>query len=115
MMCDLRDVGVSVGDNSTGKSVPPRDIRQKTSHKEDKDIFSDIDFEPNIFIFDNFPGGIGLSPSLFDLEKELLKQCLKTIAACPCKEGCPSCVGPVKESGKQAKEVALEILRIIIN
>lgn len=115
MMCDLRDVGVSVGDNSTGKSVPPRDIRQNTSHKEDKDIFSDIDFEPNIFIFDNFPGGIGLSPSLFDLEKELLKQCLKTIAACPCKEGCPSCVGPVKESGKQAKEVALEILRIIIN
>ncbi|TET73415.1 MAG: DEAD/DEAH box helicase [Candidatus Aminicenantes bacterium] len=115
MMCDLRDVGVSVGDNSTGKSVPPRDIRQKTSHKEDKDIFSDIDFEPNIFIFDNFPGGIGLSPSLFDLEKELLKQCLKTIAACPCKEGCPSCLGPVKESGKQAKEVALEILRIIIN
>lgn len=115
MMCDLRDVGVSVGDNSTGKSVPPRDIRQKTSHKEDKDIFSDIDFEPNIFIFDNFPGGIGLSPSLFDLEKELLKQCLKTIATCPCKEGCPSCVGPVKESGKQAKEVALEILRIIIN
>lgn len=115
MMCDLHDVGVSVGDNSTGKSVPPRDIRQKTSHKEDKDIFSDIDFEPNIFIFDNFPGGIGLSPSLFDLEKELLKQCLKTIAACPCKEGCPSCVGPVKESGKQAKEVALEILRIIIN
>lgn len=115
MMCDLRDVGVSVGDNSTGKSVPPRDIRQKTSHEEDKDIFSDIDFEPNIFIFDNFPGGIGLSPSLFDLEKELLKQCLKTIAACPCKEGCPSCVGPVKESGKQAKEVALEILRIIIN
>lgn len=115
MMCDLRDVGVSVGDNSTGKSVPPRDIRQNTSHKEDKDIFSDIDFEPNIFIFDNFPGGIGLSPSLFDLEKELLKQCLKTIAACPCKEGCPSCVGPVKESGKQAKKVALEILRIIIN
>ncbi|MCK4496040.1 MAG: DEAD/DEAH box helicase [Candidatus Aminicenantes bacterium] len=115
MMCDLRDVGVSVGDNSTGKSVPPRDIRQKTSHKEDRNIFSDIDFEPNIFIFDNFPGGIGLSPSLFDLEKELLKQCLKTIAACPCKEGCPSCVGPVKESGKQAKEVALEILRIIIN
>ena len=115
MMCDLRDVGVSVGDNSTGKSVPPRDIRQKTSHKENKVIFSDIDFEPNIFIFDNFPGGIGLSPSLFDLEKELLKQCLKTIAACPCKEGCPSCLGPVKESGKQAKEVALEILRIIIN
>ena len=49
--------------------------------------FSDIDFEPNIFIYDNFPGGIGLSPSLFDLETVLLDRCRKTIAACPCKEG----------------------------
>jgi DEAD/DEAH box helicase domain-containing protein len=76
--------------------------------------FSDIDFEPNIFIYDNFPGGIGLSPSLFDLETELLERCHKTITACPCKEGCPSCVGPTKESGRQAKQVALEILLKIL-
>jgi len=114
MMCDLHDVGVVVGDNATGKSIPPRNIPFKISQDEGPTDFSDIDFEPNIFIYDNYPGGIGLSPSLFELEKDLLEQCMKTIAACPCKEGCPSCVGPSKESGKQAKQVALHVLKNLL-
>ncbi len=113
MMCDIHDVGVSIGDNSTGKSLPPRSIPLSITVDEDQADFSEIDFEPNIFIYDNFPGGIGLSPSLFDLEIELLERCRKTISACLCKEGCPSCVGPTKESGQQAKQVALEILHRI--
>ena len=114
MMCDLHDVGVSIGDNSTGKSIPPRDIRLKISPEEQLQDFSDVAFEPNIFIYDNYPGGIGLSPSLFDLEKTLLEHSQKTIQACPCKEGCPSCVGPTRASGKQAKQVALEILNRLL-
>jgi len=114
MMCDIHDVGVSIGDNTTGKSVPPRDIPLKSLDEKEEPAFYDIAFEPNIFIYDNFPGGIGLSPSLFDLEKELLEQCLKTIKACPCQEGCPSCVGPTKESGRQAKQVATEILKSLL-
>ena len=114
VMCDIHDVGVSTGYNLTGKSIPPRNIPLKITLEEEQPDFSKIDFEPIIFIYDNFPGGIGLSPSLFDLEKELLKRCQKIITACPCKEGCPSCVGPTKESGKQAKQVALEILLRII-
>ncbi len=110
MMCDIHDVGVSVGDNSTGKSVPPLNISSALKDEEKTLDLSDIAFEPNIFIYDNFPGGIGLSPSLFELQKELLEQCLKTISSCPCQEGCPSCVGPTKESGKNAKPVALRIL-----
>lgn len=109
MMCDYRDVGVSIGDNTTGKSLPPHELRIKTSFPNEE-LFSETDFEPNIFIYDNFPGGIGLSPSLFDLQEKLLERCLKTINDCPCQKGCPSCVGPVKESGELAKEVAREIL-----
>jgi DEAD/DEAH box helicase domain-containing protein len=115
MMCDIHDVGVSIGDNSTGKSLPPRNIPAAVTMGEDVQDFSDIDFEPNIFIYDNFPGGIGLSPSLFDLESELLERSRKTISACPCKQGCPSCVGPTKESGRQAKQVSLEILTKILD
>jgi DEAD/DEAH box helicase domain-containing protein len=48
---------------------------------------------------------------LFDLDKDLLKHSLKTINVCPCQEGCPSCVGPSRETGRQAKQVAQEILR----
>ena len=115
MMCALHDIGVSVGDNATGKSIPPRDIRKKLPDNEKQDIFSEGDFEPNIFIYDNFPGGIGLSPSLFELRDTLLRQCLQTIKACPCQDGCPSCVGPTKESGKYAKAVALQILNDLLN
>lgn len=114
MMCDLHDIGVSIGDNATGKSIPPRDISSKI-HREEVNFLNDMEFEPNIFIYDNYPGGIGLSPSLFELEDKLLRHCRETIEACPCKEGCPSCVGPSKASGEQAKQVALEILKKLAN
>jgi DEAD/DEAH box helicase domain-containing protein len=111
MMCDLHDVGVSVGDNLTGESVPPRDILPRVATFDENPVFIEPDFEPNIFIYDNYPGGIGLSPALYELEKDLLKHSLKTINLCPCQEGCPSCVGPSRETGRQAKQVAQEILR----
>ncbi|MGB8951058.1 MAG: DEAD/DEAH box helicase [Candidatus Aminicenantales bacterium] len=114
MMCDLHDVGVSIGDNATGESIPPQNIPIKIPIPESEQPFTAIDFEPNIFIYDNYPGGIGLSPSLFELEKRLLQHCLQTIAVCACQEGCPSCVGPVKESGEQAKQVAAEILKRLL-
>ena len=111
MMCDLHDIGVSLGDNSTGRSVPPRDIRQRVPEREEMMFYADEAFEPNIFVYDNFPGGIGLSPSLFELEGRLLQRCLETIRSCPCQGGCPSCVGPTKSSGQRSKEVALLILQ----
>ncbi len=115
MMCDLHDIGISLGDNATGKSIPPRDIRQRIPNREEMMFYADEAFEPNIFVYDNFPGGIGLSPSLFELEKKLLEQCLKTIRGCPCQGGCPSCVGPTKSSGQMAKDVALQILQELLS
>jgi len=109
LMCDIHDIGVSIGDNASGESIPPKDLVAKIQPIQGP-VYADVDFEPNVFIYDNYPGGIGLSPSLFDLDKRLLDYALKTIAACPCHEGCPSCVGPTKESGEMAKEVAVEIL-----
>ncbi|MCX6559564.1 MAG: DEAD/DEAH box helicase [Candidatus Aminicenantes bacterium] len=109
LMCDIHDIGVSLGDNSTGESIPPKDLLAKIQPLRGP-VYADTDFEPNIFIYDNYPGGIGLSPSLYDLDTTLLEHCLRTIKACPCKDGCPSCVGPTKESGEMAKEVALDIL-----
>ena len=114
MMCDLHDVGVSIGDNTTGESLPPRGISAQMGAREDIAPIPAEDFEPNIFIYDNYPGGIGLSPSLFLLDRKLLEHALKTIEACPCQEGCPSCVGPIRESGAQAKQVALDILKRLL-
>ena len=46
-----------------------------------------------MFIYDAYPGGIGLSEPLYRLHSRLLAQSLSLIEACPCREGCPSCVG----------------------
>lgn len=114
MMCDVHDVGVSIGDNSTGLTLPPRDLPARKRPPEGEELMLGPDFEPNIFIYDNFPGGIGLSPSLYALETRLLDHALRTIEACPCRDGCPSCVGATHESGRDAKKVAREILRRLL-
>jgi DEAD/DEAH box helicase domain-containing protein len=70
-----------------------------------------VAFEPNIYLYDNYPGGVGLSEPLFRMSDALLANTKRLIENCPCQSGCPSCVGPVGEIGEKGKEVALEILK----
>jgi DEAD/DEAH box helicase domain-containing protein len=70
--------------------------------------------KPVIAIYDQFPGGIGLSAKLYELVDDTLEQCLQTINQCGCEEGCPSCVGPAGENGFGGKEYAREILNSIL-
>ncbi len=67
----------------------------------------------NVFIYDNYPGGIGLSEPLYRLHGRLLRESQALIAGCRCRDGCPSCVGPAGEIGSRGKEVALAILEAI--
>ncbi|MDR1062126.1 MAG: DEAD/DEAH box helicase [Clostridiales bacterium] len=56
---------------------------------------------PTVFIYDNYPGGVGFSDKLYELHGELFETALKIIGECSCSGGCPSCVGPAEEfSGK---------------
>lgn len=115
LMCDRHDLGVAIGDNLTGQSMPPRELpRHRLPEDEKSRAFLSPDFSPNIFLYDRFPGGIGLSPALFEMSASLLRACLETIDACPCESGCPSCVGPVRESGEKAKPVARKILQQLL-
>ncbi len=50
-----------------------------------------------IYVYDKFPGGIGLAESLTDRLSTLLNAALDLIVACSCEEGCPSCVGAKDE------------------
>ncbi len=45
-----------------------------------------------IFIYDAYPGGIGIAEKGFDLVGELWQTTLKAITECPCHDGCPSCI-----------------------
>ena len=45
-----------------------------------------------IFIYDGYPGGVGLAQRGFDIILKLLGQTLDLVRGCPCEQGCPSCI-----------------------
>jgi len=47
---------------------------------------------PAIFIYDGYPGGIGISHQAFARFEELCADALRLISECSCTGGCPSCV-----------------------
>jgi DEAD/DEAH box helicase domain-containing protein len=46
----------------------------------------------SIFVYDGYPGGIGLSRRGYDAFERLAGDARTLIAECPCESGCPSCV-----------------------
>ncbi|MBN1218378.1 MAG: DEAD/DEAH box helicase [Anaerolineae bacterium] len=47
---------------------------------------------PQIFIYDGYPGGVGITEQGFDLLTQLWEATLAAIKDCPCDDGCPSCI-----------------------
>lgn len=83
----------------------PQDIRVVS------EVRSPFNGKPTIYIYDNYPGGVGFSEKMFELRRPLLKAAQELILGCGCEKGCPSCVGPIDEVGIKGKESALLILR----
>jgi DEAD/DEAH box helicase domain-containing protein len=110
LMCDGRDIGVAIGDNSQGTASVERGFKRLTAGAAAPAPPPGPDYEPNVFIYDNYPGGIGFSQPIYELHGKLLSESKRLIESCPCHEGCPSCVGPVGEVGHRGKETALAIL-----
>jgi len=71
-----------------------------------------------IFIYDGYPGGVGLSRKAFEKILELLQLALKTISSCSCEIGCPSCVhSPKCGSGNRPmdKAAALDLIDMLLS
>lgn len=45
-----------------------------------------------IFIYDAYAGGVGIAEVAYEQIEALLESVIATIRACPCEDGCPSCV-----------------------
>ena len=60
---------------------------------------------PTIYLYDAYPGGIGLAEKAYDLLGTLLDACLQQATGCACEDGCPACVGP--DAGGRAPTVRL--------
>jgi DEAD/DEAH box helicase domain-containing protein len=89
VMCDPRDLGISITEDVAGSLAV---------------------FEPNLYLYDNYPGGIGQSAALFKLAPQLIESAAKLLDSCACEVGCPSCVGPIGEVGERGKETARRML-----
>jgi DEAD/DEAH box helicase domain-containing protein len=66
-----------------------------------------------IFIYDAYPGGIGIAEKGFDLVEQLWQATLKAITECPCQDGCPSCVQSPK-CGNNNKPLDKKAAQIIL-
>jgi DEAD/DEAH box helicase domain-containing protein len=109
LMCDGRDLGTAIGERppapgtESGEFTPTRMEEAIGAHAKEF-------FEPNLYLFDAYPGGIGFSEPLFRAHELLVRKTRELIQACPCDDGCPSCVGPAGDLAPKAKEAALAIL-----
>jgi DEAD/DEAH box helicase domain-containing protein len=109
LMCDARDLGTAIGERPPSPGTDSDDftpMRMQDAIGEKSKEF----FEPNLYLFDAYPGGIGFSEPLFHVHDLLIRKTRELIAACTCEEGCPSCVGPAGDLAPRAKEAALAIL-----
>jgi DEAD/DEAH box helicase domain-containing protein len=108
LMCDRRDLGTAIGER------PPTALAAEcfsAARMEDLVGASAKEFfEPNLYLFDAYPGGIGFSEPLFRAHELLMHKTRELIAACGCQQGCPSCVGPAGDLAPRAKEATLAIL-----
>lgn len=69
---------------------------------------------PTIYIYDNYPGGVGFSRKIYLMFDEIIKAALEYLDRCPCEAGCPSCVGPMLEVGERGKYSAELLLKAIL-
>ncbi len=111
LMCDAHDLAVAIGERPPSPGVAPDgwepapDLEALKQGAPEKEFF-----EPNLYLYDNYPGGIGFSEPLFHAHGLLLRKTRELIAGCTCQKGCPSCIGPTGEHSEHIKEAALAIL-----
>src|SRR4030043_461705 len=67
-----------------------------------------------IFIYDAYPGGVGIAENGFEMVEKLWSATMEVIKECPCQEGCPSCIQSPKCGNNNEpldKKAALILLR----
>ncbi|MEC2241087.1 DUF1998 domain-containing protein, partial [Bacillus velezensis] len=67
---------------------------------------------PTIFLYDHYPGGIGLADEVYKRFDEINEGAERLIRQCPCQDGCPSCIGSEIE-GIDAKKAILRLLNYV--
>ena len=70
--------------------------------------------EPQVFIYDGYPGGIGIAERGYEIIDALWAATLRVVSECRCDDGCPSCIQSPKCGNNNRpldKELAKFMLR----
>jgi DEAD/DEAH box helicase domain-containing protein len=92
-MCDRADIG--------GLSIP--------AHRQT--------LLPTIFVYDGYPGGVGISQRGYEEFEALVRDTLGVITRCPCEAGCPGCIQSPKCGNWNeplSKGGAVQVLRYLL-
>ena len=73
-MTEKDDIGVILSNNAL---IPGAERGRKVS----------------LFIYDKYEGGLGYAEKIYDLMEQIIHQAIEQVEHCPCKDGCPVCVG----------------------
>ncbi len=90
LMCDPRDLGVLSEIKAVGTALP------------------------TLTIYEQIPAGLGFAAALYERHAQLMADAHDLIAACPCPQGCPGCIGPTTEVDPQAKAWALRLVSALM-
>jgi len=122
-LAEPHDIGKAVGDGgpeSAWSAAAGPDGRAQARTLEGNAFDLDAGgraFRPTLYLYDNFPGGIGLAAPLYDLRDRVIERAIDLVAQCPCSHGCPACVGPVLTTDPRArhspKSAALRVLALM--
>jgi len=74
-------------------------------------------FQPAVFLYDSYPGGIGLSAPLYDLRARVVGEAQRMVSSCSCAAGCPACIGPIlgceEQRASSPKDLAVVVLSLL--
>jgi DEAD/DEAH box helicase domain-containing protein len=90
LMCDPRDLLFVV---QAATTAPSEDEQDRLS----------------LFFYDTHAGGVGLSDQAFEEALPILNDAKQLIDGCGCKNGCPTCVGPLDQSSPMVKDIAVAL------
>ncbi len=122
VMAEARDLQKAVG-SGDGAWFAVADSRGRGQMRVDDGSVFEPDkasvFTPSVFLYDNFPGGVGLSEPLWRRQAELLVRAQELVGTCDCNAGCPACVGPVlaadEKNADSPRILAARVLALLVN
>jgi DEAD/DEAH box helicase domain-containing protein len=120
VMAEGRDLQKAVGDSDGAWSALPDAQGRGQLRGTGSQLLSPASgdrFVPTVYLYDNYPGGIGLSEPLWRRQRELLQRARELVAGCDCQAGCPACVGPVLAIDETAevtpRQLAARVLQLL--